>query len=119
MDLLFANALGEDALVQTHACEDPKKGKGVFALLPIAEGDVALRDRPAAFATSHELTAAAIADPEDVPPRPSSRAKPAGAFDNSVLARRAPSPLPPHLLASPSRDFGAAGAPRSQPALAG
>jgi len=70
MDLLFANALGEDALVQTHACEDPKKGKGVFALLPIAEGDVALRDRPAAFATSHELTAAAIADPEDVPPPP-------------------------------------------------
>lgn len=68
MDLLFARALGEDALVQTHACEDPKKGKGVFALLPIAEGDVALRDRPAAFATSHELTAAAIADPEDVPP---------------------------------------------------
>ena len=118
MDLLFANALGEDALVQTHACEDPKKGKGVFALLPIAEGDVALRDRPAAFATSHELTAAAIADPEDVPPAlrhvRNLRVRSIAPFSRGARRHRSP-----HLLASPSRDFGAAGAPRSQPALAG
>ena len=51
MDLLFAKALGDTALVRTRACDDPRKGKGVFALVP-----------------SVELSEAAIDDDKDLPP---------------------------------------------------
>ena len=70
MDALFAKTLGDAALVQTRACDDPAKGKGVFALVPLDAGTVALRDRPAAFCTSHELSALALEDPGEALPVP-------------------------------------------------
>ena len=38
MDALFAKTLGDTALVQTRECDDPAKGKGVFALVPLDAG---------------------------------------------------------------------------------
>ena len=70
MDALFAKTLGDAALVQTRACDDPAKGKGVFALVPLDAGTVAMRDRPAAFCTSHELSALALEDPSQALPVP-------------------------------------------------
>jgi hypothetical protein len=70
MDVLFADALGETARVQTRACDDPDKGKGVFAIAPIAEGEVALRDAPLGFVTSRELSIAASLDPSAYPASP-------------------------------------------------
>jgi hypothetical protein len=70
MDALFAKTLGDAALVQTRACDDPKKGKGVFALVPLDAGTVALRDRPGAFCTSHELSSLALEDPGEALPVP-------------------------------------------------
>ena len=58
------------ALVQTRECDDPAKGKGVFALVPLDAGTVAMRDRPAAFCTSHELSALALEDPREALPVP-------------------------------------------------
>ena len=70
MDALFAKTLGDTALVQTRECDDPAKGKGVFALVPLDAGTVAMRDRPAAFCTSHELSALALEDPREALPVP-------------------------------------------------
>ena len=70
MDILFAKTLGDTALVQTRACDDVAKGKGVFALVPLDAGTVAMRDRPAAFCTSHELSALALEDPREALPVP-------------------------------------------------
>ena len=62
MDALYAAHLGETATVQVHACEDPGKGKGVYALVHLDAGDVAMRDRPLSFLSSAELTAAAASN---------------------------------------------------------
>ena len=70
MDALFANSLGESALVQTRQCEDPVKGKGVFSLLPLGVGVVAMRDFPVAWCTSHELSSLALEDPAEALPVP-------------------------------------------------
>ena len=68
MDLLFAKALGDTALVRTRACDDPRKGKGVFALVDLHDGEVVLRDSPVALVPSVELSEAAIDDDKDLPP---------------------------------------------------
>ena len=68
MDLLFAKALGDTAVVQTRACDDPRKGKGVFALVDLHDGEVIMRDSPLALLPSAELSEAAIEDARDVPP---------------------------------------------------
>ena len=68
MDLLFAKALGDTAVVQTRACDDPRKGKGVFALVDLHDGEDVMRDSPLALLPSAELSEAAIEDARDVPP---------------------------------------------------
>ena len=70
MDVLFATALGETAVVQTRDCDDAAKGKGVYALVHLAEGDVALRDAPCALLRAVDLTAAALEDVDESPPPP-------------------------------------------------
>ena len=65
MDLLFAKALGDTAVVQTRACDDPRKGKGVFALVDLHDGEVVMRDSPLALLPSAELSEAAIEDARD------------------------------------------------------
>jgi hypothetical protein len=67
MDALFADTLGETAVVQVHTCDDDAtKGKGVFALVHLSQGDVALRDAPMAFVGSADVTAAAVDNKADV-----------------------------------------------------
>ena len=70
MDALFAKILGDSAVVQTRVCDDPVKGKGVFALLPLDAGVVALRDSPVSFVTSNELSTLALEDPKEALPVP-------------------------------------------------
>jgi len=66
MDALFAAHLGDTAKVQVRACPDPSRGKGVFALHNLEEGDVIFVDTPLAFLSSLDLTAAAAVNNDSI-----------------------------------------------------
>lgn len=70
MDALFAAHLGDAAKVQVKLCDEPEKGKGVFALHHLEAGAVALTDAPLAFLGSADLTDAAVEKTSDVAARP-------------------------------------------------
>ena len=66
---------------------DAAKGKGVYALVHLAEGDVALRDAPCALLRAVDLTAAALEDVDESPPPPYETCETCGAFTGNIASQ--------------------------------